>query len=409
MSIRKNPPRRRRRTRGEGSVFLRGQKDIGGRGLWVLQLSSQGADGKRKRNRVTYRGTEDEAKLELQRLRLRTADGSSDPTNETIRDFLLERWLPTIRSDVALRTYLRYQRIVELHLVPALGSLRLSRLTTAHVEAAKQHWLREGCARTDHRKGQALAPRTVLHHLRVLHNALEMAVRWGLVSRNASSRVQAPRPQRPSARALNGAEAAALLKAAKGTIMFAPLVVALTTGVRRGELLGLRWRDLNEQTAALTVARSIEQTRGQLAFKSPKNGRERVIKLGRFTVAVLQEHRQSQHAAIFHRRQLGEEYHHEDLIFAAANGGIWPPATFGWRFGTIVKRAGIGAFCLHDLRHSSASLLIAQGVDLKRVSERLGHSGIAITADTYGHLFIDGQTAAAEAIDSAIVSAMTKQ
>lgn len=182
--------------------------------------------------------------------------------------------------------------------------------------------------------------------------------------------------------------------------------MALSSGLRRGELLGLTWRDFDEKDATLTVARSVEQTRGRLAFKPPKNERSRVIKLGAYTVGVLQEHRQAQHGQIFRRRQLGLPYEHLDLIFAHETGAIWPPATFGWRFGTIVKRAAIGAFRLHDLRHSSASILIAKGIDMKRISERLGSSGIAITADTYGHLFVDGQTAAAEAIDSAITSAL---
>lgn len=131
-------------------------------------------------------------------------------------------------------------------------------------------------------------------------------------------------------------------------------------------------------------------------------------KLGAFTVNILQEHRQTQHAEIFHQRQRGLPYEHNDLIFPNGSGGIGPPATFGWRFKALVKRAAIGPFRLHDLRHSSASILIAQGVDIKRVSDRLGHSGIAITADTYGHLFVDGQTAAADAIDS-VVSVAAKE
>jgi integrase len=249
----------------------------------------------------------------------------------------------------------------------------------------------------------------VLHILRVLHNGLQRAVEWGLVVRNVADYVKAPRVGRPVTRALNGEEAAKLLAAAKDTLLFAPIIVALTAGVRRGELLGLTWRDFDENAATLTIARSVEQTRDRLAFKTPKNDRVRTIKLGSFTLSILQEHRKTQHARIFRQRQLGLAYENLDLIFPREDGGIWPPATFGWRFGTIVKRATIGAFRLHDLRHSSASILIAQGVDMKRVSERLGHSGIAITADTYGHLFVDGQAAAAEAIDSAISGAAKAQ
>lgn len=395
----------RRRPRGEGSISGCGPLDADGRGLWVLQLSATTAGGKRARKKVRYRGTKDGAQQELARLRLHAADGFLNPSNEMLRDYLLERWLPSVEADLALRTYIRYKGIVEHQLVPTLGAVRLRKLTAAHIDVAKREWLRAGCARKDERKGTPLAARSVLHVLRVLHNGLQRAVEWGLLSRNVADYVKAPRMARPTTRALNVEEASKLLAAAKGTQMFAPIVVALTTGTRRGELLGLTWRDFDEKTATLTVARSVEQTRGQLTLKSPKNNRARTIKLGAFTVSVLQEHRKTQHAKIFRRRQLGLRYENVDLIFGHEDGSIWPPATFGWRFGTVVKQADIGPFRLHDLRHSSASILIAQGVDIKRVSDRLGHSGIAITADTYGHLFVDGQTAAAEAIDSVVSDA----
>lgn len=403
MSRPKKPARRR--PRGEGSISECGPLDANGRGLWALQLSAIGAEGKRIRKKVRHRGTKDEAQQELARLRLHAADGLANLSNETLGNYLLERWLPSVQADLALRTYIRYQGIVEHQLIPALGHVRLRKLTAGHIDAAKREWLRAGCARKDERKGTALAPRSVLHILRVLHNGLQRAVNWGLVTRNVADYVKAPRMGRPVTRALNIEEASKLLAAAKGSPMFAPIVVALTTGARRGELLGLSWRDFDEQAATLTVARSVEQTRGQLAFKSPKNNRPRTIKLGAFTLSVLRKHRKTQHADIFRRRRLGLGYENLDLIFAHEDGAIWPPATFGWRFGTVVKQAGIGAFRLHDLRHSSASILIAQGVDIKRVSDRLGHSGIAITADTYGHLFVDGQTAAADAIDSVISDA----
>ena len=409
MSRPRTKLQKRRRSRGEGSISLCGTLEDGARGIWILQLSAMGANEKRIRTKVRFRGTKEEAQQEIARLRLRAADGSLDLSNETLRDYLLERWLPSVRSELSTRTYIRYHGIVKHHLVPALGRIRLPKLTAAHIDDAKREWLRAGCARDDARKGTPLAPRSVLHILRVLHNGLQRALEWGLVARNVADYVKAPRVGHPAARALNGEEASKLLAAAKDTRLFAPVIVALTTGVRRGELLGLGWRDLDEKAATLTIARSVEQTRDRLTFKMPKNDRVRTIKLGAFTLSVLQEHRKTQHAQIFRRRQLGLGYENLDLIFARENGGIWPPATFGWRLGTIVKRAAIGAFRLHDLRHSSASILIAQGVDMKRVSDRLGHSGIAITADTYGHLFIDGQAAAAEAIDSAVSAAAKAQ
>ena len=162
----------------------------------------------------------------------------------------------------------------------------------------------------------------------------------GLVARNVADYVKAPRVARATTRALNGEEASKLLAAAKDTRLFAPVIVALTTGVRRGELPGLTWRDADEKAATLTIARSVEQTRDRLTFKMPKNDRVRTIKPGTFTLSVLQEHRKTQHAHIFRRRQFGLGYENLDLVFAREDGGLWPPATFGWRFGSIVKRVG---------------------------------------------------------------------
>jgi len=401
MSRPKKLTARRRRSPGEGSLFLRGTLGDDGVGVWTLLVGQRGGlDGKRHRKWRTFRGTAEQAKTEIARFRLQVQDGLySDPTKDTLSKYLSERWLPHARTQVSGKTYERYAEIVALHLVPALGAVPLAHVSAVHIENAKRYWLNKGRVRKEG-AGTSLSAQTVTHHLRVLNAALTQAVKWGLVPRNAAAIVEPPKGTRPMSRALDVEQAQKLLEVAKKTRMYAPIFVALTTGVRRGELLGLRWTDYDEQSATLSVRQSIEVTKGQLAFKAPKNDRWRAIKLGAETVEVLRRHRKAQHSEIFRRRQLGIAYTNLDLIFAHETGAVWNPAAFGWSFGAVVKRAEIGHVRLHDLRHSCASLLIKRGVPMKVVSERLGHSSIGITANLYTHVYAAEQDAAAEAIDA---------
>lgn len=404
MSRPKKSAPKHRRTRGEGSIFLRGNLSNEGIGIWSLVVSARQADptGKRSRKWRSFRGTKEQAVDELARMRLEIKAGTyTDPHNEPLSKYLTESWLPHVKAQVSTRTYLRYAEIVHKHLVPALGNTPLTQLDAMRIEDTKRRWLCAGRVAV-HRNGQALSPRTVTHHLRVLHASLEQARKWKLIVRNVAEDVDMPRVTKPRTRALEAQEAQLLLESARGMPrLHAAIHVLLSTGVRRGELLALRWSDFEEAAGIVRVRSSIEVSYKRLAFKEPKNGRSRAIKVGEPTVRVLTAHRKLQHSEIFARRRLGLEYASDlNLIFPRDDGTIWHPDSFARSVGNIVRAAKLGALRLHDLRHSSASLLIASGVPLKVVSERLGHSSISITADIYGHVYAAQQDRAAAAIDS---------
>jgi integrase len=237
-----------------------------------------------------------------------------------------------------------------------------------------------------------------------------------MVTRNVADAVEPPIPVRTEMRALNEEELRRLLDAAKtptahcvraqslmcDSAFYAGLVFMAATGARRGECLGLRWADVDVQTGAVAIRRSLEQTRAGLNFKQPKSGKARVVRLGRLAVRVLKAHHAAQGED---RLYLGPAYADNDLVFARRDGKPYSPHTFGDAFRALVRRSKVPSIRLHDLRHTHASLLGKHRVPLKVVSERLGHSTIAITADVYSHVFASQDEEAASAFDAVLFGA----
>jgi integrase len=244
---------------------------------------------------------------------------------------------------------------------------------------------------------------TVVHTHRILFRALRMAVKWRLVARNAAADVDVPKPAKVHVAPPDEAQTATLLTAAEGRSIYAPLVVAVATGLRRGELLALRWADVDLERGRLAGARSVEQTKaGGLRFKSPKSGKGRVVALPSLAVEALRKHRAEQAKV---KLALGPAYKDEGLVFARPDGHALSPKAFTWRFADFASGIGLGHVRLHDLRHAHASHLLRQRVPLKVVSDRLGHANIAITADLYSHV-LDGMDAeAAGQVDAALRAA----
>ncbi len=179
---------------------------------------------------------------------------------------------------------------------------------------------------------------------------------------------------------------------------------AVSSGLRRGELLGLPWRDLDLEAGTLTVRQSLEETGAGCTLKQPKTARSRrSLPLGETTVAALKRHRVAQDGQ---RLALGPLYQDHGLVFASPEGSPWSPAAFSLAFMRLVRRIGLGGTRLHDLRHTHASLLLAQGGHPKIVSERLGHASVAITLDTYSHVLPGLQEAAVAQFDAGLATAL---
>ena len=299
-------------------------------------------------------------------------------------------WAPWLRDyaehNVAPSTLERYRGIVEHHLIPALGGLRLRDLRPAHIQAAYGRALAAG-GRADGRAG-GLSARSVLQHHRVLKEALAHAVMWQLVARNAADAVRPPQGQRQDLRVLSPESARLLLQSAEGEPYYSLIQVALATGARLGELLALRWSDLDLDGGTMRIMRTAQRLRGQgIVFHAPKTHRAtRAVALSPDTVQVLRQHRRAQAEQ---RLALGPAYGDGGLVFAKPTGEPLDGTAVSKGFQKLAARAGVGPLRFHDLRHSAASLMLAAGVNPKVVSERLGHASVAFTLQVYSHVLPD--------------------
>jgi integrase len=361
-----------------------------GRESWaiVVDLGRDPMTGKRRQSWRTVRGTKRDAEALLTRL-LHDRDLGVEvrPGRVTVAQFL-ERWLQDYaRPNTAPKTFLRYSQLVRVHLLPALGTIPLSKLRPLHIQGAYSVIQAKG-----------VAARTVLHCHRVLREALAHAVKWQLLGRNPADDVDAPRADRPEVKAPNAEELRRLLVAAESTSLGALVHTASMTGLRLGELMGLRWQDVDLDAGTLCVLQTAQWLPKQgVIFRQPKTARSRrTVDLSPGTVGRLRQHRQDQLQA---RLLVGPAYEDRDLVFATAVGMPLDPGNVRRTWARIVRAAGLDGVRFHDLRHAHASLMLQQGVHVKVISERLGHSGIGITMDTYGHLMLGLQAEAAASLD----------
>ncbi|MFN7992749.1 MAG: site-specific integrase [Bryobacteraceae bacterium] len=369
----------------------------------VLELGRDPATGKRRQKWHTVHGTKKRAQAEVARLINELESGSYvEPRRLSVRDFL-ERWLDDAETKVSGTTYQRYRSIVRLHLEKALGHVPLAKLQPLHIQTYLAEALKVG--RVDARAGRGLAPRTVCHHYRVLSEALGRAVKWQLLARNPAVAVEPPRVEQQEINAIDENAAARLVDAARGTRLYIPILLAVTTGMRRGEILALRWNDVDLVRGFVTVVRSLEETKQSgLRFKETKKKRSRrPISMPGLLTEALDAHRILQ---LKHREMYGGDYGDNDLVCCREDGSVWPPSAFTSAYRDLVRRRKIAKIRFHDLRHSHASQLLRSGVNPKVISERLGHSKVGFTLEVYAHLLPGMQEEAAKLTDSKLRAAI---
>ena len=271
--------------------------------------------------------------------------------------------------------------LAEIHIIPALGTVPLQRLTAAQLNSLYADLLAGG--RCDGKGG--LSPRTVAYVHATIRKALAEAVRWQVLTRNVADQATPPR-QQPNGdlRTWSAEELRAFLGHVEADRLYAAYVLAATTGLRRGELLGLRWRDLDVAAGRLSVTQTLVSVNYAVSFSTPKTAAgRRSVALDPATVAALRAHRAR---LLEERLSLGlGTPSPDDVVFAALDGSPLHPGQFSDRFDRLVKTAGVPRIRFHDLRHTHATLALRAGVHPKVVSERLGHSTISVTLDTYSH------------------------
>jgi integrase len=297
-----------------------------------------------------------------------------DAGNLTVGEWL-DRWLEDAVADtVRPVTFAKYEQIVRNHAKPALGRLRLQTLTPAHVRGLYREKLDRG-----------LSPRTVQYIHVTLNKALKQAVADGLIPRNVCEAVKPPRPQKREIAPLSPEQARCFLEACQGERLEALFVLAVHTGMRQGELLGLHWEDVDLQAGTLRVRRALAQTKDGPMLAAPKSAKSRRrIKLTGASVESLKRHRAAQNAE---RLKIGGLWEDRGLVFPNRTGGFLSPylLTDG-PLKRPLERAGLPPIRFHDLRHTCATILLSRGVHVKLVQELLGHATISITLDTYSHV-----------------------
>lgn len=368
----------------------------------VLYLG-KGEDGKKKYKWATVRGTKKEAQAEMTRLLREIDTGVYVDTGKVTVAGFLTRWLTDYSTpNCGEKTTQEYRKLIHGHVVPRMGSLELAKVNAATLQRFYAELLESG--RKDGKGG--LSGRTVLHVHRVLHEAFGHAVKWQVLARNPCEVVDTPKAEKKRIKPPDAAAVVLLLETvqAKAPTLYGIILAAVCTGLRRAEILALRWCDVDLVRRVLTVNQSASQTVGKLTFKAPKSETsQRMVAMPSMLVEELVRHRGRQAER---KLALGPDYQDHDLIFVREDGGPRSLGSFSNMFSEFIRRSGLPPLRFHDLRHSYASQLLRQGVPLKTVSAIMGHSGISITADTYGHLLGGEERDAADKLEAVLVAAM---
>lgn len=376
----------KRRGHGEGSIYQR--KD----GRWCATVTvGRDATGKLKR-RYIYGATAKEVQEKKTRLLADQLNGLPvEPSKQNLKQFL-ETWLEdTAKTSVAPRTYARYESLVRVHIVPALGNIALGKLSAQHLQRF-------------YRQKQEAGEHNIAKKCHVLlHRALGQALRWGLVPRNVADLVDAPRVPHKEMKVLTPEEAQKFLEAAQGDRFYALYALAIACGLRLGELLGLKWEDIDFGAGTLQVRRQLQWVKGGPQFMEPKTKQSRrTIFLPPLAVTALKEHRKKQREE---RLRLADVWQDNGLVFCTEIGTpINPPNLHRRSFRPILERAGVTRVRFHDLRHTCATLLLMEGTNPRVVQEQLGHSNIATTLGLYSHVLPSMKKQVADTMESILTA-----
>ncbi|HEY4313603.1 MAG TPA: site-specific integrase [Pirellulales bacterium] len=376
---------RKRRGNGEGSIYQRAD------GRWCATYSVGYAPNGRRRRQTLFGDCKQGVQDQLSGARSKMLEGAvAEPTKVRLSTFL-ERWLEdAARPTVRATTHDSYRSVIDNHITPRIGGVMLTKLSPIHVQSLYSDMERDG-------KSPRL--RQLTHA--VLRRALKQALRWGLVIRNVCDAVDPPRVAKTEVAALSAEQVQTLLQTAEGDRLYALFVLAIGTGMRMGEIFALQWRNVDLKNARLHVRHTLMELKGKLTLTEPKTDKSRRrIDLPQSAVEALRAHR---------LKLIAQGFEESPWVFCNSTGGPLRRSHFHFdEFKPLLKRAKLPDMRFHDLRHTSASLLLAAGVHPKVVQERLGHSQIGITLDTYSHVLPTMGIEAASKLD-ALLRVSTRQ
>lgn len=303
----------------------------------------------------------------------------------------LAKWLAHARSRIRPTTYRGYEGVIRNHVAPGIGHHRLVDLHPLHLQDFYADLLTASETR------RALSAGSVVNVHLVVTQALQQAVRWQLRATNPAHGAQPPRPQRPEPHVATGDTLKSLLQGLAGHPLELPATIAIATGMRRGEVCGLRWADLSPDYTSAHINQTLQSTSDGPHFQRPKTHRSRrPIALPAHLTTLLDGQRRKQEAR---RTAHGGNWQHTDLIVDRGDGGPIHPDSLSSAWRRFIRQHNLPAIRFHDLRHSHATLMLLEGIHPKIVSERLGHASVSFTLEVYTHLLPDMQSEAADAID----------
>jgi integrase len=379
-----------KRATGEGSIVQRAD------GRWGAALTTGWIDGKQRRKWI-YGKTQQEVKGKLSAARSLQQQGFALPNEKQTLTEYLDYWLENhVKNECRATTLSSYQQLITNHIKPLLGHVRLAKLSPQQVKM----WLND-------RLNAGLSRRTVQYLHAVVRAALAEATRLELVPRNVALLVKPPSQQHHEIEPLSPEQCADFLQACSEDRLFALFSVAVSLGLREGECFGLRWSDIDFDAGTLSVRYQMQRIEGKPQFVPPKSTKgRRVLPMPAVLMAQLQKHRAAQQQE---RLLCGSKWQDYDLVFCTPIGTPLDPANVLKKFHSLLKATGLPKRRLHDLRHSCASLLISQGVDLKVIQVILGHSQISITANLYTHIALAVKRDALSKMDAILAPEVVRE
>ncbi len=359
----------------------------------------KGPDGKYKQHFETVRGNKKAADKRLSEILSSLDNGVFvKPGKQTLGDYL-RAWLKDYcQANITPQSTQTYQFFIERHIIPAIGHVPLTDLRPQHLAHLYSEKLSSGSR--DGKGGLGLRSTRYIHT--TLHKALSNALKIGLIARNPASAVEAPKQKRREMQTMNESDIHIFLELARSTPYHALFYTLLFTGMRRSEILALRWFDMDLLLCQLSVTRTIHRLHnGEIIYGEPKTGKsKRLVSLSPSNAIVIREHREAQEKL---RQSLGMTLSDDDLVFCHYDGKPYLPDSITQAWRKLAHRCGLKGIRLHDARHTHASLMLKQGVHPKIVQERLGHASISITLDTYSHVAPGLQQAAANGFDNIVM------
>ena len=399
--------RRTRRRNGEGSIY---QRKSDGHWVGAAYVLTTASVYKRK---VVYGDSHDDVRAKLTQLVARSEQGIPVPDRSTrIRDYL-EYWLAAYVAELRPTTARGYESVIRLHLIPGLGSKRLDKLTAQDVRlflaglrqkclccasaADRQRRLAARCCSVGQCCKKHPSPRQVQYIHAVLRNALGQAVREELIARNVATLVRVPSPRYKVGKGLTVDQVRTLLKATEGHRLYPLYVTAATMGLRRGELLGMRWRDLDLDRGTWTPDKTVQRVGGQLVLQDTKTeDSDGALPLPEFTWVTLLDHQAAQERE---RTRAGSTWQDHDLVFPSEVGTPMEPRNLNRHFSGLRVRAGLPTVRLHDLRHTVVTLLLELGVPPHLVQAIARHANLEITMKIYAHSNLDAMREGMKRLD----------